>query len=989
MGIKISAYNYASEIEGKIQNLLKYFAGLEENIRFIVPSRKDKSWFPVHDAKLWTWDEIYDDICETTGSKRKGVLSPPDHFMILDSIVQNILDSNKDDESYKKKIKRLPGIERPGFSSVVSGDIRELMNESVPPSQLIYNPKSFYPSEFLLPRIYQEYAKYLDDYDLLDSAGICTETYNEINKNQAWGKGLIIIFVGFMSFNHSQLDLVQALVDRCRDVVVLKPEANLKNFHDATEQFKQKPQLQLTIMDPPQKPSGNIVELPVTVPDLEAEVIARTLAIWSHNQWEYDKNFPGFDSIGISIDEGKERNYAQAFERYGVPYNFTRGVAINTTLPGKILNALKNLTTRNFPTYETAMLLAQPCFAGIKFPVMRAYRAGYSGLKHWEEYLQARVDDPEEALHEVFQDALTSIQAIRKFCGTLSRKNNSGEIMKAFYEFLTTKNLWLNRTEAIANHPEFDENTRLTASAIQTIREKYLSINELITDIGPMKDEKLKDDKAYEFLELWCKKTNTRAPLQVSNAVRIFVGNPPVLSHFPVWIMTGVNQRKWSMNIPSSPVLGERERKKFSSLPDLQAKSEQREALFRRLLQTGEKLVIILRPTLDSEGRPIPESIFMPRFMRDMPDWKANYRKAQLENINYFLDYDKFKFPEIDAGRKIFRTPPEIHMKANAVGASDIHELLQCSFLWWQKRQAEIYEPSFEVVPHTEWGNMTHKFWECVWKNYRLNMNAPGKTFLNIVDKEWQRLLQAEDEDYKPFARLVKDFRMKRKLTGIDFRVHRLSLLQAEILDNLHDNGYEHKQILLEEEAHLKAKFEGVTFLGQCDRIEILRTPSCEDIAFIADYKEGKSENSEKHINIGKYPWNFEAREKFQHGLQLSLYAALFELNHNCKLSGVYILGLEDGTISGTFSLNEGSYFTKYLPENSNGNKKKIDNNIAGRIDEGNYAMACAVKILEAERFKPEYQSKLCKFCHIKSLCRKGEFRGEVLSSGDDGDDDE
>ncbi len=989
MGIKISAYNYASEIEGIIQSLLKDFAGLEDNIRFVVPSRKDKSWFPGRNTKLWTWDEIYDDICDKTGTKRKGVLSPPDHFLILDSIVQSILDDNKENESYNKKLKRLPGIKRSGFFSVVSADIRELMNESIEPSQLIDNPKSFRPSEFLLPSVYQDYVKYLDDYDLLDSAGICTETYNEINKNQSWGKDLIIIFVGFMSFNHSQLDLVQALEERCREVVILKPEANMTNFHDATRQLKQKPQLRLTIMNSPQKSSGNIIELPVTTPDLEAEVIARTLAIWAHNQWEYDKNFPGFGSVGLSIDEGMEQNYAQAFERYGVPYNFTRGVAINTTLPGKILNALKNLTTRNFPTYETAMLLAQPCFAGIKFPVIRAYRAGYSGLKHWEEYLQARVDDPEETLHEVFQDALESIQAIRKFCGTLSRQNNNGEIMKAFYEFLTTKNLWLNREDKIADHPEFDENMRLTASAIQTIHEKYLSINELITDIGPLKDTKLKDDKAYDFLELWCSKTDTRAPLQVSNAVRVFVGNPPVLSHFPVWIMTGVNQRKWSMNLPSSPVLGEIERRKLPSLPDLQAKAEQREALFRRLLQTGEKLVIILRPMRDNEGRPIPESPFMPKFLRDMPDWKANYRQANPENINYFLSYDKFKFPEIDAGRKISRTPPEIHKRANAVGASDIHELLQCSFLWWQKRQAKIYEPSFEVVSHTEWGNMVHKFWECVWKNYRLNMNAPGKIFLNIVDREWQRLLQAEDEDYKTFARLVKDFRLKRKLNGIDFRVHRLSLIQAEILDKLHNDGYEHKQILLEEDAHLKTNFEGITFLGQCDRIEILRSPMGEEIAFITDYKVGKSENSEKHINIDKYLWNFEAREKFQHGLQLSLYASLFELNHNCKLAGVYILGLEDGTISGTFSLNEGNYFTEYLPENSDGNKKKIDNNIPGRIDEGNYAMACAVNILKAESFTPEYQSKLCKFCHIKSLCRKGEFRGEVLSSGNDGNDDE
>ena len=985
MGIRISAYNYASEIEGIIHNLLKKFSGLEDKIHFVVPSRKDKSWFPVRDANLWTWDEIYDAICEDTGTKHKGILSPPDHLLILDSMLQSVLVNHQD------KAKFLPGINRPGFLSVLSTDIRELMNESVNPSQLIDNPSSSNPSEFLLPKVYKLYTKYLDEYDLLDSAGICSETHNVIRAHQDWGKDYVMIFVGFMSFNHGQLELVEALGDRCSEVVILKPEAHLQNFRDAIRQLSGSPQF--TANESIRKSSGSIIELPVTKQDIEAEVVARTLAIWSYGQWEHEKDFPGFDSIGIMISEGAEVDYAQAFERYGVPYNFTRGVAINTTLPGKILNALKNLTVRNFPTYDTSMLLAQPCFAGMKFPVARAYRAGYSGLKGWEEYLQTRVDDPEETLPEVFQDALTSIKAIRKFCGTLSRKNDNREIMKAFYEFLTTKGIWLDHKDKIADYPELDESRRLTASAIQTIREKYLSINELITDIGPLKDEKLKDDDAYEFLELWCSKTNTRPPLQVSNAVRIFIGNPPVLSHFPVWIMTNINQRNWSKNLLGSPLLGNNERAKLelneAFLPKLEEKAEQREALFRRLLQTGEKLVIILRPMLDTKGKAIPESPFMQKFFKDMPDWKANYRQAKPENINYLLGDKKFRFTEIEAGRKRLRMPPEIHKVVNAVGASDIHELLQCSFLWWQKRQANIYEPSFEVVSHTEWGNMVHKLWECSWKRYRLNMNAPGKLFQNIVDEEWKRLLQAEDDDYKPFARLVKDFRLQRKLNGIDFRVHRLSLMQAEILDKLHDDGYEHKKILLEEEAHLKTTVEGVTFLGQCDRIEILRSPMGEEIAFIVDYKMGKSENSEKHINIDRYSWNFERRDKFQHGLQLSLYAVLFENNHDYKLSGVYILGLEDGTISGTFSLNEGNYFTEYLPANSNGNKKKIDNNIPGRINEGNYAMACAINILKAERFKPDYRTNLCKFCHIKSLCRKGEFRGEFLSSNDDWDNDE
>ena len=74
-------------------------------------------------------------------------------------------------------------------------------------------------------------------------------------------------------------------------------------------------------------------------------------------------------------------------------------------------------------------------------------------------------------------------------------------------------------------------------------------------------------------------------------------------------------------------------------------------------------------------------------------------------------------------------------------------------------------------------------------------------------------------------------------------------------------------------------------FLGQCDRIEIMRTPDGKKIAFIADYKEGIGERSEDSMTkIENYEWNIEHRKKFSCGLQLSVYAALFEQNYDVKL---------------------------------------------------------------------------------------------------------
>ena len=974
---EILTYHNGPELSQIINSMKARFAGREEAARFVIPSRKDKIWKPELDSikYIWTWEELYEDICKSGNVNRKRILSPPDHMLILKAILNDVLSEHAD------KASQWPGLSRAGFPDVLSGDIRELLNEAVRPSQMINDPNSNEPSEFMLPEVYKRYLDYLESNNLLDSARIWTEAYEEMLKNLEWGKNLSIVFVGFLSFTHGQLDLLYALQDRCRELIIIQPEANLANFRDSRAQFFMTPDSK--------KSSGNIIELPIYEPGLEPEVIARTLALWQQGKWSRVKGFPGFDSIGIMTAPGREDLFAQAFRRYGVPYNFQSGIRINLTLPGKILASIRHLNARQFPSYETALLLTQECFAGLNFPVMRAYRASASGLDGWTEYL-SRLDDSDS---QTFRTALLAVQSIQRFCDALKLKKTPAGIMRAFHEFITTPGLWLDRMDKASELPELDETTRITASAIQTIGEKVLRLEELMPDLGPIQDRKINNDEAFDYLESWCRETNTRAPLQISNSVRIFTGQPPVLCSLPVWIMTGVTQKTWSANITSSPLLGNEERAKLSEndahLPTTLEKAVQREALFRRLIHTGEKLTIISRPELDEEDRPISESPFMPRFREDLPDWKIIHSKPA--GISILLGRDNFIFPEVDSQReKIERKKPVLKSGLSGVGASDIKTLLSCPFLWFQNSQAKLYEPDSDIISPIEWGNMIHKLWECVWIRYRLDMNSSGKIFLSIVNDEWQKLLQSdkfdESGDYGKYYKLVKDFRLARHLEGVKFRVNRLAMTQAAILDKLHGAGYEHSRILLEEDAHLKAEINNITFLGQCDRIELLRSPNGENIAFIADYKEGQAINSESGLkNIESSSWNSDGRKNFKFGLQLSCYAALFNKCHeNITLSGVYILGLEDGKLAGTFTPDELDYFAEYLDDK---NKKKAV--IDDRVSEGNYAMQCASVILNSGEFEPEYESDSCRWCHVKSLCRKGEFKGEsLISDNDDSDDD-
>lgn len=969
MSINVLTYNKVSELSGIIEKITKRFSGREKNLRFIIPSRKDKYWH--HDINLthdlWTWNEIYEDICSSSDTKRKRVLSPPDHLLILKSILKNVLNEIPD------KAETWPGLKRSGFPSVMSGDIRDLLNEAVPPKKLTNNPEASEPSEFLLPEVYSRYLQYLGNSALIDSAQICTSAYEALKEFQDWGRELILVFEGFLSFNHSQLELVRGLSDRCSEVIIIKPEVSMKKFHDVNYQMN-------TYAESP-KSSGHVIELPCAEPGLEPEVIARILALWSKGQWEYDNEFRDFDSVGIMIDSGREDSFSQAFRRYGIPYSFESGIKINLTLPGIILSSIRHLESRNFPTYDTAMLLSQPCFAGINFPVMKAYRAGCSGLDGWKKYLSNTED-------ETFPLALNAIDAIEKFCDVISRKNTPKDIMIAFCKFLMIEGLWLDRFNRTSEYPEMDETIRITASAIQTVQEKVNALEELMPDLGQVQYDRISGEDSYTFLEDWCKNSYTRASIKISNAVRIFTGNPPVLSSFPVWIMTGITQKSWSGNMKASPLLGNEERRKINMneayLPLTQDKASQHEALFRRLIHTGERITIVSRPELDNEGRPVSESPFMKRFRDDYDTWK--FTKAKTFGINILLGSDNFAFDGIDAGEKISRFIPEITKKAHAVGASDIHELLNCPFLWWQKRQAKLYERDSDITSPVEWGSMIHKYWERVWTRYSENMNSSGAKFIGIADDEWQRLIDSEkledDNDYASYRRLLRDFRLKRHLEGVEFRVHRLRDVQAKILDSLHESGYVHEKILLEDDAQLKCEVDGVTFLGQCDRIEIMRSPEGEKIAFIADYKEGKSKNSEDTMNIEKYLWNTEHKEKFEFGLQLSVYASLFARTMQYNLSGVYILGLEDGRIAGSFSESSSGIFMPHKADQFS--KEKFSGGITERRLEGEYAMKCAAGILNSGTFKPDYENADCRYCHVKSLCRKGEMRGENLIQSDE-----
>ncbi|MBQ4419803.1 MAG: hypothetical protein II870_09265, partial [Synergistaceae bacterium] len=756
MSLRIIPYVRAVVLEDIIKRVKDRALKLNCEIKFIVPSRHDFDWWAKRSGgenyfrnfnTPWTWQELYENICYELKRDAKSVISPPDILLILTQILENILKN-------KKELDAWPGIKRPGFLDILANDIHELLNEAVRPEQLILENAQADPMQQLLYNAYANYLDYLNNNNLLDAAQLCTEAASLLNNNKAYGQKYILVFTGFMSFTAGQLELVNLLKSCVKEIIIIRPEANLNNLRDAITQLIDIKDI--TREDAKLNLNLKLAEMTTAEAGLEPEAIARALSLWAEGKGELASlmQFPGFDKIGLSVQSGTEEAISQALRRYKIPYYFNIGISIASTLPGQILAALRALNNLLFPNYNTAMLLTQPCFnLNNKFSVFRAFRHGASGLDNWIKYLEEIEDET----------ALNAVKSIKIFCDKLKAGGTPEVLMQAYYDLLNYKGLWLDLMRLNDTGSEYDESLRLTASAIETINNKILALHEKHPDIGAASAKILKDDEAFEFLEMWRRETFTKPPLKLNGAISIYSGQPPVLASYPVWIMLNVTQKAWPGKISASPLLNDFERNNIelngAYIPSVQDKAVQREALFRRLILTGESLTIISRPEVDDQDRELSETPFIKRMLDDM----SGINKVNLNKLNSIkiLTGDKFIFKAIEPRPDVFIKNPEPVINDSSIksfGASDLDSLLECPFAW-RLNKANIYEQRLEIVTPAQWGTLAHSIWENIWREFKSSSSKSKDLFINIANHELNDfLVKPEDESqdkYKDFRRFV------------------------------------------------------------------------------------------------------------------------------------------------------------------------------------------------------------------------------------------
>jgi hypothetical protein len=991
--VRIVPYRKVSDLDVLLKGLLSKAA------RFVVPSRRDRSWWKLRaglqdfgleteEPHLWNWEDLYNDLCAFLELPPLRQIEPPDHRLILSYVVAEFLKKEGlKKEGLKKQgsglLELWPGLARPGFLDVLSDDIRELINEAVSVEQLSVTKADEKPTSEVLPRLYERYLVYLRENRLLDSAQIplVTRELLEEGKNVAedWAQGKIFVFVGFMSFTHGQLTCLYKLEELCREeVIVFKPATELKNFQDATRQIENKLENKTWADDPPLT-AGKIVSLSASEHSLEPEMVARTLALWHAGAGFLSSPmesgeacpFPGFGAIGMSVPERRLAPMETALRRYRIPYSLARGRSIARTLLGTTLKNLWTTWIQGMDPYETALLLAQPCLAGAGFSVDDALRAGPRGVEGWKDYLEQAERSASGKKEK--KTAVRAFKALTRFCRAIEKGTSPVGLLGALHAFLNVPGLW---TEALidlpSNSPDLDDSLRELAESAAEVKAKYLSLRELLPDLGAAGKTALKGKEAMDFLSSWSEDTLVQPSPPVGGSVVLYVGPPPILASYPVWIMTDVTQKNWPGVIRSSPLLDAPEREAMALvsayLPSIHDKHVQKEALFRRLLQTGDVLTITSRSETDEEGRPSSGTSFMEPFLADMKLWQhIAAPRVGLGGLMPGKGEGHFPDIEVDISEKNERGMPVARDggKADAkLPVSSLYELLDCPLRYWLKRHAKLRERDTSLFNDAEAGRLTHMIWESVWRR-RQETQEPLPL---LAGEEWRRVFSADD--YAPFQRLLKDRRLARHRENIKFYVTRLARVQQETLDRLEAQGLRHSSICAETE--LKPyEVDGTTFTGRCDRIEVFGG-GC---AVIIDYKWGRSASYEKKLSdLLSRRYLSTQYEAFKYGLQLSAYALMYAAAHpEHWVAGVGFLGHKDGGLAGTFEYPVSGC---YLPD-------KKTASIETRADEVLEALKCAAAILKSRRYEPCYVAESCRYCDVKGICRKGELRGDSLSTAE------
>lgn len=926
-------YNIAEKHKELSQIYQKY----GEKAAFIVPGGLDKDLlvsmmsdggsFLGRRPVVWTWSDLYKEAARGGSAVSRRVIDPPDHNLIISYILREYL------RRIGEGVGDLPpGVTRRGFASVLGNDLRELLLEEIGPERIrelikIDEAAAATP-EAILCELYSDYLEYLEYNELADSAQVAELTRQKLGADPKLASERIFVFVGFLSFTGGQIKLIKMMADMAECVFFL-PETGLDGLYDGIRQVG---------VEYPERPrwSVNIYRLLANNETLQYEALARELALWRRGASDFGAigELADYGEVGIQVAPQYLRILENSLARYKIPSNAQVRENAGETLAGELLYEIWEVWLSDWETKKTVSLLTNPLLGISETMLRESFDTFPVGRSAWLSLLK--------------DGAARLFKRVEKLCLALSKGGTPLEVMTLWRDFLDELKPADTLAAIVGGEISLDGVIRDTNAVINELGKKIEVLKDLKRSIGPAADIQLAGNDAVSYIRDWGRTAKLPIPLPQSRSVTLYAGNPPVLSRHKYWVLTGVDYNSWPGTLRESPLLGDDDKsvlnadkdgESASHIPELHDRREQQEGIFRRLLATAGRGVILTRSMTDSSGRPVGDSQFTDSLFEGNKSG-AERKYNDLGKIEYPLSrmlprHEDPWFPDAEAHSCAVKSdrgefPRKLQRDAAEkiyISLSSLDDWNRCPYFYWCRHTAKFESSRREIYDYRRAGILVHKLWEVCWKNYL----EKGISLTQSVITQW-RVVTAQE-----YSALLTDPRLSRQARQLYNRAYTLAEAQQRIEERMRGRVRVEREYKLPE-----YEVDGVVFLGRADRVDFFAGG-----AVVLDYKSGKAADYSKN-------------------LQLAAYAVVLRERAGIDSYGYGWFGLKDSKISGMF---EDDYVKIYRDSG----RRSREVTISDALDTAAQVMNKMATALKAGLFEANYRSPNCPRCEYSVLCRRKE----------------
>ena len=965
---RIVLYRKVSELEREL-----HLAAQKPSCIFFVPTSRDRKLlqdviFPHNMAgqsapAIWRWDDLIRQFETFISDNSKGgqnnyirQIDPPDHWLIVRYIVKDFLESQKGNTLLP------PGVWQTGFISTLGDHFRELLREAVSPETLGLSLECgncnrekcphIHTPEGILCHLFHLYVEYLERWHLVDSAQIPLIALRFLKEGPSsllrWVVNRHFVFVGFLSFNSSQIHLLSHLSSLGATITIYTPQTGLDNFYTTVDQFPG-----ALVESLPSSGTLNALRITSGSPRMEMETLARELVLWK-NQKGYitEHNIlpstTSWQKMGMVIDSPCLALAEEVLTRYHIPYSIHEGLTVEQTPLWDLARRIWSAGEKQWPVEETWNILREPSLAGREIqtpPPTDIFSLSEGG---WIDLLK----------HRAPERGVLSFKKMCQFIKTMEKGGTPADLLSALYTLAAESPSWGNELSLwVIDHPELDESVRRLQAALRETEQKVESLGELQDRIGNAGKVHFSGSEAISFLHHWASIATIWLPAAIEGTLSLFVGTPPVLTQKSLWIMPGTTASMWPGKISESSLLPDDHKMTLHEmmgterghLPLLKEKREQREALFRRLLACGEKAIIISSPLADGSGKPLPPSPFIGKSFSE----KWIYSKEEIPPLERTLSHllPKKEEPAIEGveiredaypytGRQRYLPEERTEVPVSPKGQlSKLDEYMDCPFRFANLNCLNIDEPVSSGLDLARSGSTLHQLWNKVWETYE----ETGESLSLLARRYWEEIV----EDAYP------DLLQRSSLTRHNERLLQQTLKLADLQQIMEENGLEKLRYRQYREMDLPLlSVNGVPFTGRADRVEFLN----DGRIIILDYKLGSGNGRNKNLQLAAYTLATQEGE-----------GTLPAHMPNLRVVGTLYLCHSDTSIVGAVEEQD-------ILEITGCSNARNGNTLEDLIEATKVGLNNMAQSLRSGIYAPNYDSKACHYCSLNLMCRKSEL---------------